>query len=140
MSCKCKHFLLSILIAYFAHAVFGYLYHGIFMMPYYNATPELWRDEVSMVQKLPFMYAGNVMLVIFAALIFRKGREGKAWFKEGLNFGLLLGGVFAAIWLAAHSWMIVSVEVTALWVAGSFINGVAIGLALAVADRNPQED
>ena len=129
--CNCKNLLLSIIVAYVAFAIFNFLYHGIFMMPYYQATSELWRDEASMAENLPFMYVGNFLLITFAALIFRKGVEGKNWVKEGLHFGFLLGGLLASTCIAAHSWMVVTTEITILWVLGAFIQGAVIGLALA---------
>lgn len=138
--CPVKHVLLAAVVVFLLTYAFDFLFHGMFMKPYYEATASLWRPEAEMQSMMGFclLYHG-VLAIAVAGLYCMVGKssecQGKCP-KMGVKFGILLGLVLGISDFSSYMWLpLTSTEIPMLWLIGRLVWGVVIGIALAYTCR-----
>ncbi len=122
----------AIVTAFIFDIFFNIVYHCHFAMDAYTNTAELWRDPVEMQSLMGYHYLGHLILVSIAGVIFSRGYENKGW-PEGLRFGLLLGLVLASQTIVGFTYLPIPNFIMSIWLLGNLLEGVVIGLCLALA-------
>jgi hypothetical protein len=117
--------------------VFEWLFHGVYMMPEYQATASHWRPMAEM--QTPGMIAVCILtkLLMAAAICclycwVSKGCEsqGKCT-KKGAKFGFKIGLLLGAQQFASYIWLPITMDMAVKWFIGNVIMGVLIGVVLA---------
>lgn len=121
--------------------VFEWLFHGVYMMPSYQATAEHWRPMAEMqapgmiwfciIPKLIMAFAITCLYCWMA-----KGSEcqGKCT-KKGAKFGFKIGLLLGAQQLASYVWLPIQMDMAIKWFVGNVIMGILIGVVLALVSR-----
>jgi hypothetical protein len=118
---------------------FQWLYHGVYMMPAYQATASLWRPEAEM-QDMMWVCIVTKLIMAFAICCLycwvSKGceSEGKCT-KKGAKFGFKIGLLLGAHDFASYMWLPVSMDIPLKWFVGDVLMGVLIGVVLAFVTR-----
>lgn len=118
---------------------FNWVYHGIYMMPDYQATASQWRPMEEM-EKLAWVcfLTKAVMSAIICCLFccMAKGSEcqGKCY-KKGAKFGFKIGLLLGAQQFASYIFLPISMELAVKWLIGDILLGVLIGLVLTALKR-----
>ena len=129
---KCLIPLAAVFVVIF---VFQWLYHGVYMMPAYEATASMWRSEEEM-QNLMWVCIVTKLIMAFAiSAIYccvSKGSDcqGKCP-KKGAGFGLMIGLLLGAHDFASYIWLPIDMSMAINWFIGDVIMGVLIGVTLA---------
>ena len=118
---------------------FQWVFHGIYMMPQYEATASLWRPKEEM-EKMMWICIGTKLVMAFAiSCLFcwmAKGSScGGRCLKKGAKFGFKIGLLLGAHDYASYMWLPIPREMAASWFVGDVIMGVLIGVVLALVCR-----
>lgn len=124
----------AIVAAFIADIVFYMLFHDSFMMPAYTETLEMWRSEEDILRYSGYRYLGHLILVSIAGIIFARGYEKKD-IMEGFRFGLLIGLLMASQTVVAFAYSPIPDFLFTGWLVGNLMEGVIIGLMLAMVYR-----
>lgn len=119
--------------------VFQWVFHGMYMMPQYEATASMWRTQeemqnlmwVCMITK--FIIAGAVSC-LYCCMAKGAACGGKCY-KTGAKFGFKIGLILGAHDFASYAWLPIPMDMAVNWFIGSVIMGVLIGVALAASCR-----
>ena len=106
------------------------IFHGFLLRDTYMATAQLWRPEADMKSYMIYMIAGQFLIALFMASIFTHGYKGTG-IKEGVKFGLLLGGLEAGKNLIMYSVAPYPMSLTLSWIGIAFVESVIAGIILA---------
>ncbi len=106
-----------------------YLCHEFFLAELYEKTSELWRakDEHIMI----FIWLGELGFAAVVAFIFTRHYEDKG-VMEGLRYGLYIGLLLAVLKIGTYGYMPIPLVLTFSWMAISIVNGLGVGLVLAL--------
>ncbi|MCK6418345.1 MAG: hypothetical protein L6Q57_05320 [Alphaproteobacteria bacterium] len=127
-------FLLSVIIGF--AFLFGYQYvmHGIWLMPVYELTPQLWRPVAEMQALFPWCIGTKLATVIIIGLIYTRNHEGKG-IMEGVRFGVLIGALMGVMMMSSYLWMPISLDLAMKWLAVGFGEGLGLGIIFSLAYR-----
>ena len=106
------------------------VFHGYLMESTYKATAHLWRAEAEMKSCFMMMILGQLLMGVFGTMIFVHGYKNTGW-KEGVRFGILLGGLNLGNLLIMHVVAPYPVRLTASWIAFGFVQWVIVGVVAA---------
>lgn len=113
--------------------VYGFCVYGLLLAPAFSAYPAVYRSEETGPAYLPLMFAGILIAMAVATIIYAKGYEGGSGVSEGARFGVLLG-VFVVGAFAGVNYAVLNIgRRLALYVAAAafvewMIAGIVIGL------------
>lgn len=115
--------------------VFEWLFHGVYMMPAYQATASQWRPEAEM-QGLWWVCILSKLIMAFAITCLycwvAKGCESQGkCMKKGAKFGFKIGLLLGAQQFASYIWLPIDMSMAINWFVGNVIMGVLIGVVLA---------
>lgn len=120
-------------------AIFTFVYqmvvHGHLLMPYYNATPALWRPETDMQQMFVWCLVFKLVMGAVLTLLFTRNYENKG-LEEGVRFGFYIGllmGVMTASWFMI---LPISSTLAVAWLIDGIVYGILSGVVLAQFYRN----
>lgn len=88
-----KKFWITGLVVFLVMYALDFLFHGMFMVKYYNEILHILRPEEAMMTYMPSMLIGQLLIAFGFTYIFVKGYEGKGCV-EGIRYGLIVGFVF----------------------------------------------
>jgi hypothetical protein len=93
-----KRLILAIIVAFVVLWVTDFLIHGIWMMPDYRATQQLWRSDAEMSSYMGWMLGAQLLFVITFVILWAKGFASHTT-KIGcaVGYGLLMG-LFSGVW------------------------------------------
>lgn len=123
-------------VAVFA-TIFGFqwLYHGVYMMPDYEATASLWRPKEEMEGMMWICILTKLIMAFAITCLFcwvAKGCEsGGRCPMKGARFGLKIGLILGAHDFASYMWLPIQMDMAVKWFVGDVIMGVLIGVVLA---------
>ena len=131
--------LIPLAVAFAVLFVFQWLFHGVYMMPAYEATASLWRSKeemegmmwVCILTKLIMAFAICCLYCWMAKNCESQGRCVPKGAHFGFNIGLLLG----AHDFASYMWLPIEMDMAVNWFVGDVIMGILIGVALAYTCR-----
>lgn len=114
---------------------FQWLFHGVYMMPAYEATASMWRSKEEM-ESLMWVCITTKLAMTFAICglycYAAKGCESKGKCpKKGAKFGFMIGLLLGAHDFASYAWLPIPMDMATKWLTGDILMGVLIGLALA---------
>lgn len=118
------------IITFIVVFITDFIIHGMIMKSAYEATANLWRPELNMGTYFPFMLAGQFLIALFFAIIFTHGYKGKG-IKEGVNYGLLMGGLMAGQNFVMHAVHPYPLSITVSWIVFGFVQAVICGVVLS---------
>lgn len=127
---KCRWLMATMAVFIFIFA-FEYLYHGIFLVPTYEATASLWRPMIEMEAMFPFCLATKLAFSILLVWIFSKNYEGKG-ITEGLRYGIMLGLLIGVLDFRGYMYLPISVELALAWLGGGILTGLGAGVILSL--------
>lgn len=136
MGLKCLVPVAAVFVTIF---IFEWLFHGVYMMPAYQATAEHWRPESEM-QGLMWVCILTKLIMAFAITCLycwiAKGSPcGGKCTKTGAKFGFKIGMLLGAQQFASYIWLPIEMDMAVKWFAGNVIMGVLIGIVLALVSR-----
>jgi hypothetical protein len=129
--------------------VYGFFVYGNLLTSEFAKYPNIFRPAETQMAFLPMMFAGFLVAMAAAVLIYGKGYEGGSGIAEGTRFGLLIA-VFQIgyVVLGNHAVMQVNLRLTAYLALAALaewlIVGITIGSAYkpsaAASSRTPEYD
>lgn len=133
--CLIKGCIIPTIAVFALISVFQYLFHGVVMMPHYEATADLWRDAAGMEELRDFsliiiLLISVVLVKLYCCHTSDKACMGKCpstGAKFGLTVGLLLG-----LWdLQSYAWLpLTDMSIPLAWLFGNTVMGLLVGLLL----------
>jgi len=90
-----KKFILSVIVIFVVSMLLGFITHGWALKDEYMATG-IYRPESEQEAKMVWMLLAHLLMSLAFVVLYRKGREDKPWFGQGLRFGFWLA-MFAAV-------------------------------------------
>jgi len=137
--CKVTKCIIPVIAVFLTIFGFEWLFHGMYMMPQYEATASQWRPMDQMQQ---FWWVCLSTKLVMAAVItclygwMAKGcaMQGKCTGK-GVKFGLKIGVLLGAQQFASYVWLPIPMEMAVSWLVGNIIMGILIGIVLSIVFR-----
>lgn len=133
--CPVKHVLIAAVVAFAAMFGLEYLFHGIYMMPDYEATASLWRPESEMQGLFHIcLIRKGLMALAIAGLFCWAGKScgGICCPVKGAKFGLLIGLLLGANDFGTYLWMPIPLDLAVKWLIGNTLIGVVTGALLGL--------
>jgi hypothetical protein len=114
-------------------ALYGFLVYGMLLAPEFARYPGVYRSNEDGMAFLPLMFAGLLIAILAAAIIYAKGYEGGSGVAEGARFGVLLG-VFAVFAFAAVNYAVLNVgrKLAVMTAAAGLVEWSAIGTIIGL--------
>jgi hypothetical protein len=129
--------LIPVAAVFFTIWIFEYLFHGVYMMPEYQATASQWRPmaEMQTTQMMVICIVSKLIMAFAITCLYlwmAKGSEcqGKCT-KKGAKFGFKIGLLLGAQQFASYIWLPIQMDMAVKWFIGDVIMGVLIGVVLA---------
>lgn len=123
---------IGIVVSFLAVMLINFLYHCQLMGDTYMAHQALFRDKTTAGTLYPIHVLATFMLVSISTLIFAKGYENKGYL-EGFRFGLLIAFILCSQTLVGYVYSPIPDVFLRIWLVGDLIQGVVVGLSLALA-------
>lgn len=133
--CPIKHILILAVTAFVVMFGLEWLFHGIYMMPDYEATASLWRTEAEMQGLFHICLIRKGLMALAIAGLFgwaSKACGGINCPIKGAKFGLLVGLLLGANDFGTYIWMDIPLELAIKWLVGNTLIGVVIGAVLGI--------
>ena len=124
-----KRFMLAFVATFIFVFLFEGLWHGVLMVPLYEATAEVWRPPAE--SSMAFLVLGQLLYSLLIAYIFTRNYQANG-IAEGLRFGLLMGLLVASIQVGTYSYLPIPLSIALLWVLAEVLKGLGAGAILAV--------
>ena len=118
----------SIVVFVFVY-LYDWVFHGFILKNAYVQTASLWRPEQEMMSYFHFLVLGQAVTAFMASLVFAKTCKSGS-ICEGLNYGALLGLLFAGPSLITYAVQPLPATLVGLWVIGAIVKFVIAGLLL----------
>lgn len=112
--------------------VFECFWHGQYLMPIYELTPNIWRPFADMEQLRIVSLGMTLALAMGLSFIFSMNYENRG-IGEGVRFGIAMGVVLGVVQSMAFLYLPISINLATLWLLGWIVEGVLVGVALALA-------
>lgn len=94
-----RKFLISVVAVFALSMGLGFVVHGLLLGPEYGALSNLFRSETEAQAYFPFMLLAHALMAVALVWIYRRGREEKPFFAQGLRFGLAVGLLLLPLYL-----------------------------------------
>ena len=124
-----KRLILAIVVAFVVLWGTDFLIHGIWMMPDYRATQQLWRTDAEMTSRMGWMLGAQLLFVITFVILWAKGFAGHTT-KIGcaIGYGFLMG-LFSGVW-AIIMYVIVPMpcSIATKWFFAGIVQAILLGL------------
>ena len=124
-----KRLILAIVVAFIVLWGTDFLIHGVWMMPDYRATQQLWHTDAEMTSRMGWMLGAQLLFVITFVILWAKGfASSTTKISCAIGYGLLMG-LFSGVW-AIIMYVIVPMpcSIAAKW----FFAGIAQTILLAL--------
>jgi hypothetical protein len=142
--CPVRAVIIPLFAVFFVIFGFEWVFHGVFMMPHYEATKSLWRGPEEMqslfyVSVIRVFVVSAILNLLYCKLSRGGSCDGKS-LKSGICFGLVMG-VLLGVWdFGAYAWLPVPITIPAYWFAGDVVMGVLVGITLSFLCRMCKKD
>ena len=127
----CFTVLLGGLLAAMVMYLFEGFWHGTYLASLYDQTKALWRPFADMQALGSQIAIFTVVFGVVLSFIFAKNYEGKG-VGEGVRYGFYVGILLGLKQAAAYFYMPISMHLATLWFFGWIIEGVLVGITLAL--------
>ena len=114
-------------------SLYGFLVYGMLMVPEFERYPGVFRSADAGMGFLPLMFAGLLIAILAAAMIYAKGYEGGSGLAEGARFGLLLA-VFVVFAFVAVNYATLNIgrKLAVMTAAAGFVEWLLIGTIIGL--------
>ena len=141
MSAKCLVPVAAVFVTLF---LFQWLFHGVYMMPQYEATASMWRSKEEMQSMMGICILTKLIIACAISCLYfwvAKGCEsqGKCT-RQGAKFGFKIGLILGAHDFASYAWLPIPMDMAVSWFIGDVIMGILIGVVLAYVTRVCKKD
>lgn len=137
--CPIKKVLMATIVTFLVTMAYDWVFHGIYMMPDYQATASMWRTEAEMQSLFNICILYHAVLAFGVAGLYcfvgKNASCGGACLKTGLRFGLLLGLIIGISHFASYIWMPIPMAMAVKWLAGSVVWGLIVGFVLSLLSK-----
>ena len=124
-----KRLILAIVAAFVVLWVTDFLIHGVWMVPDYRATQQLWRTDAEMQSYMAWMLGAQLLFVITFVILWAKGFAGHTKnIACAVGYGLLMG-LFSGVW-ALIIYVVVPMpgSIAAKWFFAGIVQTILLGL------------
>src|SRR5438874_11574869 len=122
-----KRLLLAIAVAFVVVFVTDFLIHGIWMMPDYRATQQLWRSDPEMHARFGWMLVAQSLWAAPFVLLWTRWAD-TAHLTCAVGYGFLMG-LFSGVWAIVNYVVLpMPCETAAQWVFASLWQSILVGL------------
>ncbi len=135
--CPIRKVILAWIVVFATIFCYEWAFHGMYMMPDYLATAELWRDNVAM-QALGHigLIRIAVMAFVIAGLYCWVARaEHGCCTKFGIKYGAMIGLLLGIKSFGTYVYMPIPYEMAVKWLIGEVLMGVLIGVVLSFVGK-----
>jgi hypothetical protein len=126
---------LAAVAASIADGIYGFVVYGNLLTAEFAQYPGVFRPIEAMNAKMPFLFAGLLLMMFIAAFIYAKGYEGGAAFPEGARFGALLGLFMAGIALGNYVILNIGSRLAALLAVAGLVEWTLVGIVIGLVYR-----
>jgi len=118
---------------------YGFVVYGLLLSGEFAKFPALYRSAETGPGYLPLMFAGVLVAIVAASIIYAKGYEGGSGVAEGVRFGVLLG-IFAAFAFANVNYGVLNMgrRLAVYTAVASFVEWMLIGVAIGAVYKPSQ--
>ena len=107
---------------------FEFVWHGILMMPMYEATADLWRPHESMAEFFPYILVAQLGYAILFSFAYAKFIRSKCPV-HSVAFGICVGGILGVSIFGSYAYYpLPAIDIPLYWLAGAIVQGAALGL------------
>lgn len=130
-----------------------YLIHHVWLMPLYEDTAALWRDESEMQALFPGYILRLAMLSLLFTVLYCKckpaqqdvshsatGMVTPCQWKRGICFGSIIGLLLGTMMASSYLWMPIPFELAVNWFISGVLEGIGVGLVLSFPHRKKGAD
>lgn len=128
-------FIVSLIAAFAAIWVFQFFYHGILLLPTYEATSTVWRSIEVMGEFYPWVLVQQFALAFVLTWIFAQNYEGEG-LVEGVRFGVFAGLIMGVIQFGSYPYLPIPIELALAWLVGGLGMGICVGVILSFTYRH----
>ncbi len=151
-----KRCLIPAIAAFIFIFLFDWIFHGMLLMPLYEATSSVWRPQAEAQQLMPWMFFHQLALAVLFTCLFKKTCSVKVTactstpdasqnenkkccpYKRGICFGATIGLIVGVIHSMSYVWLPIPMTLALAWLAGSVTQGIGIGLILSLLHQKLQ--
>ena len=105
-----------------------FLVHGVWLVPDYKATLEVWRPDAEMMARMPFMTAAQLLCVTTFVMIWAKGFADRGCLRCAVIYGLMMGLFSQVNTLINYVIIPMPGALAAKWFAVALVQSVALGV------------
>jgi hypothetical protein len=121
--------------AWVADGIYGFIVYGNLLTAEFAQYPGVFRPLEAMNAKMPFLFAGLLIMMLVAAFIYAKGYEGGAGFPEGARFGALIGLFMAATALGNFAILNIGSRLAASLAIAGLVEWTIVGVVIGLVYR-----
>jgi len=137
-----KRMILAVAIVFVALGVAGFLIHGIWLGPTYQAMRDdgfSFRVPDALRHRLWLIWVGDLLYAILFVWVYNRCREDKPWVGQGLRYGVLMT-LFTIVPTALNEYAIYDLHhmLVVKWIAAGGVVLVILGGLVAAVCQNAQ--
>lgn len=136
--------LLPVAAAFVTIFLFQWWFHGVYMMPAYEATASMWRSKEEMEGLWWVCIATKLVMAAIICCLYccmaKSCPSGGKCVKSGIKFGFKIGLLLGAQSFASYAWLPISMDMALKWLTGDIVMGILIGVVLAYLCRMCKKD
>lgn len=131
--CSIKKIILAWIAVFVTIFAYEWAFHGMYMMPDYEATASMWRDGAGMQELLHIAWIRQAVLafVIGGLYCWVSKAEHGCCTKFGIKFGAMIGLILGISSFGLYLYLPIPYEMALKWLIGETLMGVVIGIVLA---------
>jgi hypothetical protein len=112
-------------------AIYGFCVYGVLLVPEFAKYPSVYRSNEVGMGYLPLMFAGILIAMIVAAMIYAKGYEGGSGVAEGARFGLLLAVFIVCVFVGVnYATLNLGRRMSVMLAAAGFVEWLVAGIVI----------
>jgi len=114
-------------------AIYGFCVYGILIAPEFAKYPAVYRSNEAGMAFLPMMFAGILVAMVVATLIYAKGYEGGSGVAEGARFGFLLAVFIVCVFVGVnYATLNINKKITGMLAVAGFIEWLVAGIVIGL--------
>jgi hypothetical protein len=127
-----KKFVVAIVVAYVILMGSNYLIHTVWLMQWYQASPDSWRPMDQFREKMWVMWLGQLLFSVMFVYIYTRGVENKPWVGQGIRYGILMT-LLTVFPYSMAEYVVYRVHhlLAERWMAAGLVQMLVMGLAVA---------
>jgi hypothetical protein len=121
--------------AWVVDGLYGFIVYGNLLAAEFAQYPGVFRPLEAMNAKMPFLFAGLLLAMAVATLIYAKGYEGGAGFPEGARFGALIGLFMAGVTVGNYAVFNIGSRLAGSMVIAGLVEWTLVGIVIGLVYR-----